>query len=79
MYLDVIDVKPLENYILLLTFENGEKRKFDVKPYFSKGIFTELKNEDVFKSVKVAFGTVEWCNKADIDPEELYKESILVE
>jgi hypothetical protein len=33
MYLGVKDVKPLSDYKLLLTFENDEKRYFDVSPY----------------------------------------------
>jgi hypothetical protein len=35
MYLAIKDVKPQDNYCLLLTFENGEKRKFDMKPYLN--------------------------------------------
>ncbi|WP_227762490.1 DUF2442 domain-containing protein [Zhaonella formicivorans] len=33
MYLAVKGVEPLNDYQLLLTFENGEKRIFDMKPY----------------------------------------------
>ena len=32
MYLAIIDVKPLDDYKLELTFENNEKRLFDMKP-----------------------------------------------
>ncbi|VUZ25685.1 Uncharacterised protein [Acetobacterium wieringae] len=39
MYLAVINVEPLNDYKLLLTFDNGEKRIFDVSPYLDKGIF----------------------------------------
>ncbi|SHH49634.1 DUF2442 domain-containing protein [Clostridium grantii] len=76
MYLAVVDVKPLQEYTLLLTFENGEKRIFDMKPYLSKGIFRDLKNEDMFKTVRVSFDSIEWSNEADIDPEILYEDSI---
>ena len=41
MYLAVVEVKPLLDYKLLLTFENGEKRTYDMKPYLDKGIFSE--------------------------------------
>lgn len=44
MYLAVINVEPLNDYKLLLTFDNGEKRIFDVSPYLDKGIFKELKD-----------------------------------
>lgn len=76
MYLSVIDVKPLENYQLLLTFANGEKRKFDMKPYLDIGIFKELKNTMLFKTVRINFDTIEWANEADLDPELLYQNSI---
>jgi len=75
MYLAIIDVKPLENYQLLLTFENNEKKIFDMKPYLDKGIFTELKDEKKFRSVRVSFDSIEWCNQADLDPEFLYDKS----
>jgi len=75
MYLAIIDVKPLENYQLLLTFENNEKKIFDMKPYLDKGIFSELKDEKKFRSVRVSFDSIEWCNQADLDPEFLYDKS----
>jgi len=76
MYLAVIDVKPLDNYKLELTFENEEKRLFDMKPYLNKGIYSELKNKNMFRTVRVSFDSIEWANKADIDPEFLYEKSI---
>ncbi|MDQ3393867.1 MAG: DUF2442 domain-containing protein, partial [Bacteroidota bacterium] len=75
MYLAVKDVKPQSDYLLLLTFENGEKRQFDVKPYLHIGIFQELKDESLFKTVRKSFDTIEWANAADFDPEFLYEKS----
>lgn len=79
MYLSIIDVKAKDNYQLLLTFSNGEKRQFDVKPYLELGIFQDLKDPALFASVKPSFDSVEWPNDADIDPEVLYKNSIKVD
>ena len=76
MYLAVKEVKPIENYKLILTFENNEVRLFDMNPYLDKGIFQELKNENIFNAVKVSFDSIEWPNEADIDPETLYEDSI---
>ena len=75
MYLAVIDVKPLKDYNLLLKFENGEEKIFDVKPYLEIGKFQELKNENLFKSVRVHFDSIEWANQLDLDPELLYEKS----
>ncbi|MFH1860826.1 MAG: DUF2442 domain-containing protein [bacterium] len=78
MYLSVVEVKPFENCKLLLTFENKEKRVFDVSPYFKIGKFSELKNTSLFDTVKVKFDSIEWDNSLDIDPELLYEKSIKV-
>ena len=78
MYLAVKNVIPVEDYQLLLTFENGEKRQFDMKPYLNIGIFQELKDLDLFKTVKTSFDTIEWANEADMDPEMLYLKSKLI-
>ena len=76
MYFAVKEVKPIDNYKLILTFENNEVKIFDMIPYLDKGIFQELKDENLFKAVKVSFDSIEWPNEADIDPETLYEDSI---
>ena len=75
MYLAVKDVKPLNDYFLLLKFENEEEKLFDVKPYLNIGKFRELKNEKLFKTVRVCFDSIEWDNQLDLDPELLYQKS----
>ena len=79
MYFAIKDVKPQDNYLLLLTFENGEKRHFDMKPYLDFGIFKELKDLRLFKTVKTSFDSIEWDNEADFDPEILYQKSIKID
>ncbi len=79
MYFAVTEVTPLENYMLNLKFKNGEEKVFDMKPYLETGIFKELKDETLFRTVKVSFDTVEWANEADIDPETIYKDSVALQ
>ena len=74
-YFGVKEVKPVEDYQLILTFSNGEKRLFDMKPYLTKGIFKELRKVSMFNTVRVSFDTIEWKNEADLDPEFLYEYS----
>lgn len=76
MYLAVIQVEPKPDYKLLLTFENGEQRLFDVSPYLETGKFQELKDVSLFNSVKIVFDSIEWANGLDLDPELLYRESV---
>jgi len=75
MYQSIKNVQPISNYQLILTFENGEKRQFDMNPYLGLGIFRELRDISIFNSVKVSFDSIEWENEADLDPEILYKNS----
>ncbi len=71
----VKSVKPQEDYLLLLTFENGEKRVFDLKPYLEKPVFKRLKNVALFKTVQVVSGSVEWQGEIDLSYDTLYLES----
>ena len=71
----VKSVKPQEDYCLLLTFENGEKRMFDLKPFFEKPVFRALKNMAVFKPARVVSGSVEWQGDVDLSYDTLYLES----
>ena len=71
-----IEVKPLENYILQVTFENGESGVFDVKPYLQHIQFKDLKNKELFKTVKIAGLSISWDNGADICPDELYNQTV---
>jgi hypothetical protein len=79
MYIGIKAVVPQENYTLLLTFENGEQGIFDMKPYLDFGpVFKALKDPVLFNTARVSFKTVAWANQADIDPEILYPDSVIV-
>lgn len=71
----VVSVTPQDDYSLILTFDNGAQRVFDVRPYLDKGIFVELKDLTYFRQVRIAFNTVQWPHEQDFAPETLYLES----
>jgi len=71
-----IDVKPLSDYRLLVTFGNDEVRIFDVKPYLDLIPFDRLKNTALFNTVRVGGLSVEWITGQDICPDELYYNSM---
>ena len=71
----VVSATPEDDHSLILVFDNGSQRLFDVRPYLDKGIFTELKDLNYFRQVKIAFGTVQWPHQQDFTPETLYLES----
>lgn len=78
MYLSIVNVKPLEKYRLLLKFENDEQRIFDVSPFLEQGKYTELKDVELFNSVRLCFDSVQWANQLDFDPEYLYQKSMAI-
>ncbi len=68
----VKSVEAISDYRLRLDFENGESKLFDVSPYLEKGIFVELKDENYFNQVRVAFGSIEWPHEQDFSRDTLY-------
>lgn len=56
-----IAVKPLEDYRLLITFDNGEVRIFDVAPLIKGDWFGQLKDKELFRTVHIAGVSVEWA------------------
>jgi len=74
-----INVIPLEQYKLLITFDNNERRTFDVAPYLDDDFFAPLRDPLIFNSVKVSPISLEWTGGIDMCPDELYYNSILSE
>ncbi len=72
MYPSVTSVIPRDDYVLDITFSNGESGVLDMKPYLSFGIFNRIKDCKSFEKVTVAFDTIEWESGADLDPEFVY-------
>ncbi len=70
-------VRPEPDFHLRLTFSNDEVRIYDVRPVIEQGgVFDELKDESVFRSVHPWHGTVQWARGQDICPDTLYEDSI---
>lgn len=70
-----IDVTPMENYRLLVTFDNHERRVFDVNPYIKGSWFGQLRNQSVFRQVHIGGLSIEWPDGQDICPDRLYQDS----
>lgn len=75
MYPSVKSVEAAPDYRLILGFDNGETRVFDVRPLLTVERFQLLVSPDVFRRVRVAFDMIEWENGLDLDPEYLYERS----
>jgi hypothetical protein len=69
-------VKPLQGYQLEVTFEGGEHRLFDAKPFLNRGILDRLKDVLLFNQAYVAYSTVSWPGELGIAHDRFYKHSI---
>jgi hypothetical protein len=76
--LDVVKVRTVSNHILILEFESGEERQFDMLPYLEKKPFIRLKGSPLFSKASIAHGTVVWPGNIDIAPDTLYSRSSLL-
>ena len=70
-----IQVKPKDDFTLVIRFSNGETRCFDMKPHLGFGVFRELTDPAYFKQARIENGTVVWPHEQDVCPDTLYEES----
>jgi hypothetical protein len=69
-------VKAKDDYLLEITFDNGEVKTFDVKPYIKGTWYGQLSDVEYFKSVTTDGYTVVWPDGQDLCPDELYELSV---
>ncbi len=71
-----VDVKAMNNYLLLIKFDNGEQKVYNCFPLLKNKLFAELKDPDFFKTVHIDdMGLVCWNDATDINPYDLYNDS----
>ena len=75
-YPAVLSVVPREDYNVIVAFETGEVKEFNVKPYICGDWFGQLIDYDIFNTVHPCGNTIEWVNGQDIAPHELYELSV---
>ena len=74
--IEVNSVEVVANFGLVLTFNNGEQRRFDMRPYLHFPVFRRLENPGYFSLARVDYGTVTWPGEIDMAPETLYECSL---
>ena len=60
------------------SIENGKIKIYDMKPNLNYEAFKNLKNYELFKKVHPVGETIEWETGEDVNPEDLYYNSIEV-
>ncbi len=82
MFYKIKSVKPLEDYNLLVTFENNIVKQYDVKILFSKfEIFKALSSiVGLFEQVKVDSGGygISWNDELDLACNELWNNGRII-
>jgi len=72
--LHVVDAMYLEDYLIRITFNDGQIKVVDFQPYTKrKGVFLLLKDKTYFRNFFIDLHTVCWPNGADVAPERLYE------
>jgi hypothetical protein len=72
MYPSVRNVVTNDDFTLVVTFDNDEEGILDMKPYLGIGVFRKIAEIEKFRTAKVSFDTIEWCDGVDLDPEFVY-------
>ena len=73
MFLEVVKAKYIEDYKILLEFNNGVNKEVNLEKELNGEIFEPLKDKKFFKLFEINFNTIEWSNGADFAPEFLYE------
>lgn len=74
----ISSAKALDNYKIELTYANGEKKVYTMTKLLEHPAYSKLKNKIYFNLVKSAETTIEWPDGEDVDPNELYDNSVSV-
>jgi len=74
----ILSISTMPHYQLLIQFDTGEKKIFDVTPYIKGSWFGQLNDISYFAKVQIIdHGEgIAWPNGQDIAPHELYELSI---
>ena len=71
----VVQVEPHNDHTMTLTFAGGEQRRFDLTPLLNTEVFAPLRDLNLFRSVRIVYGSLEWPGERDLAYDMLYVES----
>jgi hypothetical protein len=74
----VVRVTAQPKHCLLLEFDNGETRLFDLTPWLDKGVFRALRDSPEFAQARVVDGSIEWPGEIDLSYDTLYLRSVAI-
>lgn len=71
--MEVIEVKPADEFRLFLRFKDGVSGFVDLSSYVGRGVFSAWLESGVFQKVTITeVGALEWPGGIDLCPDALY-------
>ncbi len=79
-YPRVKDIKPSKDYTLIVTFNNDQVKKYDMKPLIARPPFDILRDPIIFSMVRVDAGGygISWSDELDLSEYELWTQGELL-
>lgn len=79
-YPKVRDVQPSRDYTLIITFDNGQVKKYNMQPLIARPPFDILRDPIIFSMVRVDAGGygISWSDELDLSEYELWKNGELI-
>ena len=71
----ITELRPTENFLLHIRFDNGTEKIFDMKPYLHLPVFTALQKQEAFQEVINKIYFIEWpAFEVDLSADTLWHE-----
>lgn len=75
---NITNVQANDDWTLDVSFQDGERRRYNVKPLLECEAFRELSDIGAFKRIQNGGYFVEWENEADLSADTLYLDGIVL-
>lgn len=72
------NIKAFNNFCIEILYVTGEKKLYDMNKNLAYNFYKNLNNIGYFMLAKSVGTTIEWPQGEDIDPNELYNNSITI-
>ena len=69
--IQIIHLKVCQDYTLFIELSSGKKGHFDVKRFWDKGYFNELKNYEYFAQVQNRGRSIFWPHEQDFSADTI--------
>jgi hypothetical protein len=70
----VSDLKYLQDYLVSITFDDGVTGIINFSDLVNQGIFTVLKDKELFSKIYTSGYSIGWSDQLEIDISEIYSE-----